>query len=31
MKQLNINEINSIPFLDHGRANEIAIATLSDD
>ena len=31
MKQLNINEINSIPFIDHSRANEIALAALSDD
>lgn len=31
MKQLNINEINSIPFIDRGKANEIALAALNED
>ena len=30
MKRLNINEINSIPFIDRGRANEIALAALNE-
>lgn len=31
MKQLSINEINSIPFMNRSKANEIAIKALSDD
>ena len=31
MKRLNIDEINSIPFIDRVRANEIALAALNDD
>ena len=31
MKQFDLNEINSIPFIDRGRANDIALTILNDD